>query len=515
MISSHSLIKNCIYLFAILFSELIFCQNKELNKIDDFYKRSDKAFENYDNLKAFNYALLGKNLAFKKGDSKYLAEGYYRLSSILSDLALTKESLYYANKASEEKYTQKDKVLQAKILDIKSYNYYITGLSQTLKEELKAIKIIENENSVEANELRGRLYSSIAGYYENTKEDFDSAFIFYKLAENNFRKVPEKINLENLSYYYIRRGTFSIKKNDINPELTKDQKKSNYDSAFYYYNKSFELATKYKSATLQPQYQSFGDYYYSIDDYPKSLEFYLKSIKEKNSINEPYNIRTYKNISELYELLGDKQNHIKYSKIFDQKRAQLETGNSKNIDYIVKTILKDKQKEFDDNQRKKNIWIFGGIAGLLIFMFFIYKILHKKLQHKQTIISEVTYTLQEKENLISQKHIETTELKQKVNDAYGEVIDLAKNNDPSFYFRFLEVYPDFQKKLLEFSPGLRTSELVLCAYTFLGFNIKDVADYTFKSVNTVRNRKQNLRKKFNLSTEQDMGIWLRNLTGEK
>jgi DNA-binding NarL/FixJ family response regulator len=68
---------------------------------------------------------------------------------------------------------------------------------------------------------------------------------------------------------------------------------------------------------------------------------------------------------------------------------------------------------------------------------------------------------------------------------------------------------------MEFSPGLRTSELILCAYTFLGFNIKDIADYTFKSVNTIRNRKQNLRKKFGLSGEQDMGIWLRNLIDNK
>ena len=128
------------------------------------------------------------------------------------------------------------------------------------------------------------------------------------------------------------------------------------------------------------------------------------------------------------------------------------------------------------------------------------------------IRDRVQTTLQEKDEIITQKGVETKELQQKVNDSYTEVIELAKNHDPSFYFRFQEVYPDFQKKLLEYSPGLRTSELILCAYTFLGFTVKDIAMYTFKSVNTVRNRKQNLRKKFNIPTEQDMGIWLRKLT---
>jgi len=128
------------------------------------------------------------------------------------------------------------------------------------------------------------------------------------------------------------------------------------------------------------------------------------------------------------------------------------------------------------------------------------------------IIKETTNSLQDKEKIIYQKSSETQELQQKVNDSYSDFVELAKKNDPSFYFRFQEVYPEFQKKLLEQSPNLRTSELILCAYTFLGFTIKDIAEYTFKSVNTIRNRKQSLRKKFGIQSEEDMGIWLRNLT---
>lgn len=502
-------------LFLFLASGYAASQEKKFNEIENLLKKSDQSYENYDNIKAIHYALKAKGLAFKDNDSKYLAESYYQLSLILSDLTLTKESLYYVDKAFQQKYTQKDKLLQAKLVDVKSYNYYISDLSQTIKESFKSLKLIENDKTTEASKFRGELYVGIAGYYENTKINFDSAYIFYKLAENEYKKVPERQNYENLGDFYIRLGGISIKTNDENPELSKDARKKNYDRGLDYYQKSFNLVKRYNPPTLQPQYQAFADYYYSTDQYPQALEFYLKSIKEKNSVNNPYNIRTYRNISELYEILGDKENHAKYKNIFDQKIAEADVRKSKNIDHVIKMIINDKQAEYEANQTKKNTWIIIGIVILLILFFLIYRILHKKLKHTKSVISEVTNTLQAKEEILVQKHIETEELQLKVNDAYNEVIELAKKNDPSFYLRFQEVYPEFHRKLLEVIPDLRTSELILCAYTFLGFSIKDVAEYTYKSVNTIRNRKQNLRKKFSIPTEQDMGIWLRKLIDTK
>ena len=67
------------------------------------------------------------------------------------------------------------------------------------------------------------------------------------------------------------------------------------------------------------------------------------------------------------------------------------------------------------------------------------------------------------------------------------------------------------QKLLEIDPKLRVTELTLLAYFFLGFTSKDVALYTFKSTNTVRNRRQNLRNKLHLSTDENMELWLKSL----
>ena len=86
---------------------------------------------------------------------------------------------------------------------------------------------------------------------------------------------------------------------------------------------------------------------------------------------------------------------------------------------------------------------------------------------------------------------------------------MAKNNHPNFYTRFQEIYPDFQEKLLSINPNLQNSELVLLAYIYLNFETKEIAAYTFKSEKTIYNRRYNLRKKLNISSLEDLCIWLK------
>ncbi|REC74319.1 hypothetical protein DRF60_17795 [Chryseobacterium elymi] len=100
--------------------------------------------------------------------------------------------------------------------------------------------------------------------------------------------------------------------------------------------------------------------------------------------------------------------------------------------------------------------------------------------------------------------------KQKTSEAFDGIMYLAKNNSSEFWGHFQEKYPDFQKKLLEINSSLKVSELILCAYIYLGFNTKDIAEYTFKAVQTVKNNKYNLRKRLSVPAKDDMVVWFRN-----
>ena len=104
--------------------------------------------------------------------------------------------------------------------------------------------------------------------------------------------------------------------------------------------------------------------------------------------------------------------------------------------------------------------------------------------------------------------IKISDLEQKVNVAYDEVVQLAKNNDPAFFGKFREVYPEFCDKLLKINPGLVNSELKFCALLFLNFSTKEIATYTFVQPRAVRIRKIRIRKKLNIPSDQDINVWM-------
>lgn len=499
MINKNTFIKNSIAFFAILVSNFVFCQNQN-KEIDQLLQKAEQSRRRFNNLDQLKYAKKASILAEEIKDSEKIAESYYNIASALSFLELQKESFSYINKASQQPYTKKSKLIQAQLKEIKAFNYYSLGLQTQFYDELpKILALLKDQDNKESVILKQRTYLNLG------VSKPDSALYYSNLCFQELKKFPEKQVFAELSDLYRYIGTDFL------------DKKS--DSALYYFNKSIKINQKYGEHVLFMNFTNIGDYYASKGQLQEAINFYTKAIENiKDQSVSPYNFINndlYKKISVLYGKLGEKDKQNKYQAIYSNLQKKLLTERNKNIESALNIILKDKEEEYKSSEFQKYILISIGILALLIIFFFIYRILRKKIKHKEIIIKEAATTLQNKEEIIYQKNSETQELQLKVSDAYNDVVELAKKNDPSFYFRFQEVYPEFQKKLLENNPTLRTSELILCAYTFLGFSIKDIAEYTFKSVNTIRNRKQSLRKKFGIQSEEDMGIWLRNLTSEK
>jgi DNA-binding NarL/FixJ family response regulator len=145
-------------------------------------------------------------------------------------------------------------------------------------------------------------------------------------------------------------------------------------------------------------------------------------------------------------------------------------------------------------RKKKNLIIYYLLIGSAVTMIpLVYRMLSassKKKKNTQALLSG-----------------------QKTSEAFDGIMYLAKNNSPEFWGHFQEKYPDFQKKLLEINSNLKVSELILSAYIYLGFNTKDIAEYTFKAVQTVKNNKYNLRKRLSVPAKDDMVVWFRNNLG--
>ncbi|OPB88678.1 helix-turn-helix transcriptional regulator [Elizabethkingia ursingii] len=103
----------------------------------------------------------------------------------------------------------------------------------------------------------------------------------------------------------------------------------------------------------------------------------------------------------------------------------------------------------------------------------------------------------------------SSEMNSPMLDSITEILNIAQQSPNHFWIYFQEIYPQFCIKLLKINPNLKVSELTFCAYIYLGFTTKEIANYTFKAVKTVENNRYNIRKKLKLSPDVDLTVWLR------
>ena len=274
----------------------------------------------------------------------------------------------------------------------------------------------------------------------------------------------------------------------------------NLDSARYY----LDLGKKLYKEGVTPIYQysilqrNSGRYYSELKDYKKAISALEESLAISIKLNKPQDVKdTRKLLYEVYKASRNTEKAIENIEIYTKINDSLINKNTEAQEIPLNNVIVEKELV---NQKSKSKLYFIIFVIILLFTALLIVVLKKYNSKKK-----------ESDHLINTKSDENLQLQQKVNDAFEEVVQLAKNNSPEFFTRFKEVYPDFIDKLLEIDSKLRVSELTLLAYSYLGFNAKDIALYTFKSVNTVRSRKYNLRKKLGISPEESMELWLKNL----
>jgi hypothetical protein len=250
-----------------------------------------------------------------------------------------------------------------------------------------------------------------------------------------------------------------------------------------------------------------GNLYTHEKDYKKAHDYYniaLSSFEENNFPDIQSEL--FKKISELYISQGYAAEAKKYQDLYLKLHTELDGRKKKERDFVLNEVMKEEKAEHDAEVRENQKFTFL-IASLLILItaFIIY--LLKKSKSKNQKALEITKQLQS-EKAVHEK--EKGMLKLQVNEAFDDIRKLAKENNPEFFSRFQEVYPQFTLKMLNINPKFKVSELTFAAYIYLGFNTKEIADYTFKAVKTIENNRYNLRKKLEISPEKDLQIWLRN-----
>ena len=412
-------------------------------------------------------------------NDKELLSLYIQTGNILCNLSRVKESFDYLEIAMEGNQKLQDNEVEARIYGEYGRNYNILGFSQKAIEYFtKSIDLATNiEDQKTKKPLLQYLYSARAVIYEDTNQVDELYSDLHHAYENN----PDTYGASRLAKY------FTVHRQDL-------------DSAKYYLQKGEQSFSTGKFPIFQKSIllRNYGRYYFAKKDHQKAISYYKESLAISEELKKPKDIKdTEKLLYEAYKAIDDDQKANesleKYSKISDS----LSFENKKIQETPIKHILREKEAEVKEKEKNYIYLVIIILLTVLVVGYYILKRISRSTQD-------------EKQEIISENEAKTQELKLKVNQSFDEVVQLAKNNSPEFWGRFQEVYPDFRDRLLAINPDLKPSELILSAYIYLGFMTKDIADYTFKAVKTIKNNKYNLRKRLEIPTESDFTIWIRN-----
>lgn len=484
-------VKRILLIFFLFLSGIFYTQkwspeqiDRLQNKIGSQYIQKGRIHDGIEQTK--KSIELSEEINYTKGK----ARGYIHMVNFLHSLGKYNEEQLYLQKAEALYNTfEDDPALLSAFFAAYGKNYQELGLIAKSNESFdkalqEAVKIKDKQRK------RKRLH-----YIYGCKAinfgliEYNDSMYYY--IHKAYKILPRVVEATNLTSYFL-------------------ESKKNPDSAKFYLDEAEGLL---KNSTETFDFLVFnymsGQYYESIKNYNKALEFYEKSLALSIKMNRPKNMmKNYKEIAEIYNLQNNLYKANEYLKKYTKIRDSFEKGNLIALQTSGKKIIDDEKKQIQDSNKK---WyyiitgLFSGITILIVLRCFGY---YNKIQKKDLLLKESTTT-------IWQKDLQVKVLEQKVNETFDEIIQLAKENHPEFWGRFQEVYPDFRSKILSINPTLKVSELVLSAYIYLGFNTKDIANYTFKAVQTIKNNKYNLRKRLNIPAQEDIVVWIRNKTDKE
>lgn len=427
--------------------------------------------------------------------------GYYYIASCFSfDGKFTKSNEYLKKAQTFSKYLDSDYRQNYRINGLLADNYRDLELYQlsisSYHRSMQYLKHIKLKTVIDSLSLATN-YDNLSVLY-NAMNLGDSAYYYL----NKDKAILKNITFEDAyiekSSCYLGLGTYHYKLNHI-------------DSATFYYDQSLDLLKGKNHPFEISALYSKAEIYAKTDDSEALKYFELALSKAKEHDLPDLQADIYKAIGEIYSSRKNYKEANWYQEKYMKLKEQLNRSRTGQRDFAVNEVLNQQKQKFNNNQTS-NTYNTYAVLGVFTFLLVIaLYLVHKYRTKNEKITTETELLLNEKETIISKKEEETQVLKLKVNESFEEIVQLAKDNSPEFFSRFQEVYPNFVTNIMGVNDKMRLSELTLCAYIFLGFNTKDISSYTFKSVHTIRSRKYNLRKKFDLSPEENMELWLKNL----
>ncbi len=444
----------------------------------DFSTAGPKEIEQIDSLIA---------VCKKNSYNDCVALGYLKIANIYDKMNDTRMSFYYINKVEKENLINSDTDFEV-IFYVhlqKSFLYRKLGervasfkeLDEIYDEAMKTgnayfIYLINRQYAdkyIDTNKQLALKYSKIA--YKFSK-------IYRENKGNRYRIDKNRLSNSYKTSAYL--GGIYIDLNKL-------------DSARIYIEEAIQDEKKVNDTSLKYITSLYAGRYFRTVKNVEQAQHYLwiaKNIAKNYFKSENYQIAVGDELNALYKSIGQKDSVGYYSNWL----VSIEEVNREQNQTLNDTV--DKQNELENmNRKKENKKLFFILSlSIAVCILFIFLFLYYYRKHKSKNLDKIDIPHQ----LPVQESI------------FKEVTQLAKENNPEFLTRFNEYCPHFSEELLKVSP-LKISEIRFCAYIYLNFSTKEIAEYTFTSVRTVQTKKYNLRKKLNVPSDMDIYVWFSKL----
>lgn len=453
-----------ILLFFSFATSFIYAQTQK--EIDDNFVTAYHYYNNYEWVEALK--LMDKNLEnSKKINYTYgIQKSYLNKAKVLNSLGYHKRALASIDTLKKEYLDKDDYYIVCELYrvngniyeNINSYDLALENYYNQLKYSYK----VDKKDNIDKFQRIWAYDNLISVYSYQFKTDSIWKYINQKSIELN--KLDDKLVDREYGYLYSDYASLYLKL-------------KRYDEALYYINKSEERFLKSNDDPyVYSLYKIKGDYYFSLNKYQLAIDNYKLAINYSNQVNangDNDRLELYKKLSAVYFILNDEENGKKYLSFFKTAKFNKETKNNEVPVSIKKSV-------------NTYYYIIFIIVFILIIILFVRFFKNSKKEDRNQFVT-------------------TSQ------DDISFVINLATTNDPNFYIHFKQLYPNLIQNLTNQFPDLTLKDLLFCAYIYLGFSTKEIAEYTFVTNRAIQVRKNRLRKKLNLDSSIDFYKWIQEI----
>lgn len=459
----------------------------DINANMDLDKALVLATRVYKHAKKINY---GKGI----GNSSFL------IAAINYNVGNDKEVILYSSIAKEWLGSDKFQVIEN--LRIRAMSLINLGFITKAREELNRALMVTKELEAPSDRdfMSAGIFDAFCLSYdqEGEAQSKDSLFYYCRKAYKKYDAVqkatPSYRNIENsLALASVNLGSSYLRFN------------RNVDSVAFYLKKGLSLSKKNGHIFVEClANQDLGKFYFSKKEYQASIAYYLEALSLIKKVDDPIVRRSlYKDISDVYDTIKDEARAKEYLEKYVKLNDSITVAEKKALGVPIGQIIEEKEEEYSSSR----VWyiIAIGVSVVLFLLFAYLSYLFFKKFRTEKMSNE------EKELLLIEKRKKIERINNDSYDKLNEIIQLAINDNPVFYVKFQDVYPEFIETIKSKAPSLVLSELKCCALLKLNFSTKEIARFTNSTVRAIEQRKYRIRKKLDIPSDKDLNVWMMNL----